>query len=328
MTEEELNKEIEKASERIELRQSKILLEISELDGKILKYTNWGWGFVWSGILISIFSVIYFICINTETGFALNLLGDFLGGSVASVWALAGLFFIYVAFLGQKQQLLNQQLELMYSQLEVKYTRLELAGQKEELKAQNLTLRQQKFENTFFQLITLFNSIVNSLDLRKRDNGEIISTGRDCFENFYKRFQSYSQIENSKEFNEKKQFDLNIERKDFGLSNTSIENAIIAYSNLYEKDKSDMSHYFRTIYHIFKFIENSEIKNKKQYSSIARAQLSSYEQILIFYNCLHTNGLKKFKPLIEKYSVFKNIDESLLLNIIHLEEYDKGAYGK
>ena len=133
---------------------------------------------------------------------------------------------------------------------------------------------------------------------------------------------------NSKEFNEKKKYDLEIQREDFTLSKTSIENSIIAYSKLYEKDKSDMSHYYRTIYHIFKFIENSDIKNKKQYSSIARAQLSSYEQILLFYNCLHQNGLKKFKPLIEKYSVFKNIDESLLLNIKHLDEYKKGAYGE
>ncbi|WP_416372515.1 putative phage abortive infection protein [Empedobacter brevis] len=48
--------------------------------------------------------------------------------------------------------------------------------------------------------------------------------------------------------------------------------------------------------------------------SIARAQLSSSEQILLFYNCIHENGREKFMPLIEKYTLFNNIDFSLLVN--------------
>src|SRR5690606_27107941 len=98
------------------------------------------------------------------------------------------------------------------------------------------------------------------------------------------------------------------------LSEATVEQTVEAYDKLYSEDKSDMSHYFRTIYHIIKFVDKSEIENKKQYISIARAQLSSYEQILIFYNCLHENGNEKFKPLIEKYALFKNIDSSLLVN--------------
>jgi hypothetical protein len=183
----DLEKEIKEANQRIVNRQTEISDELLTLEKKVKKYTNWAWIFVGAGIAISVFSIIYFLCKNNDNGFALNLLGDFLGGSVASLWALAGLFFIYVAFLGQKQQLLNQQLELMYSQLEVKYTRLELAGQKEEMKEQNSTLRQQKFENTFFQLISLFSSSVNSLDIRSKQHPQnVTTTGRDCFFVFYK----------------------------------------------------------------------------------------------------------------------------------------------
>jgi hypothetical protein len=54
--------------------------------------------------------------------------------------------------------------------------------------------------------------------------------------------------------------------------------------------------------------------------------LSSYEQIIIFYNCLHENGKDKFKPLIEKYAIFKNLDHNLLVNLNHAKEYEKGAY--
>ncbi|WP_157972910.1 putative phage abortive infection protein [Aureibaculum luteum] len=312
MDEINFEQEIKDTSERIQTRQKEIETELITLETKIKRYTNWAWGFVWTGIVLSVFSIFYYTCTNTEEGFGLHLLGDFLGGSVASLWALAGLFLIYVAFLGQKQQLLNQQLEIMYSQLEVKYTRLELAGQKREMILQNETLLNQKFENTFFQLLTLFNSIINSLDLRKRHGNTIIATGRDVFDTFNTSF--IQKVRNLIGYR--------------GVNESKIEEAIRAYNEVYDENKADLSHYFRTIYHIFKFIDDSKIENKKRYVSIARAQLSSYEQILLFYNCLHINGNEKFKPLIEKYAIFKNIDTSLLLNQEHLEKYKKGAYGK
>ncbi len=112
------------------------------------------------------------------------------------------------------------------------------------------------------------------------------------------------------------------------LKQADIDRTLLAYDQFYFETKADLSHYFRTIYHIYKFIDNSKISNKKQYASIARAQLSSYEQILLFYNCLHENGSEKFKPLIEKYSVFKNIDKSLIINQDHLIKYDKSAFGE
>jgi len=311
MKEVNLEQEIKDASMRIQNRESEIKTELTELGARITKYTIWAWGFVWTGIGLAVFSVLFYICKNTEKGFGLNLLGDFLGGSVASVWALAGLFLIYVAFLGQKQQLLNQQLEIMYSQLEVKYTRLELAGQKEEMRLQNQTLLNQKFENTFFELLTLFNSIVNSLDLR-RTNKAIIATGRDCFETFYKYLRTETR---------------SIIGQNNNIKSASTDNTIRAYDKIYNDNKSDLSHYFRTIYHIFKFIDTSNVKEKKRYASIARAQLSSHEQVLLFYNCLHGNGVEKFKPLIEKYSIFKNIDKELIFNSAHLNEYKPSAFG-
>lgn len=54
-------------------------------------------------------------------------------------------------------------------------------------------------------------------------------------------------------------------------------------------------------------------KSKKyEYTSIVRATLSQYELIILFYNCLSTNGNRKFKPLIEKYAIFNNLRVELL----------------
>lgn len=310
-----LEKDIKNASLRIERRSTEIETEISDLDKRITSFSRWAWSFVIFGFLVTLFGIVTYFLDNTEGGYGLNLLGDFMAGTVASIWSLAGLFFIYVAFLGQKQQLSNQQLEIMYSQLEVKYTRLELAGQKEEMKLQNDTLKQQRFENTFFQQLNLFNSIINSIDLRDKDTKEVTTSGRDCFAVFHKRFRNnlskiiYGKI-----------------RLSADLTGATVEQALNAYNDLYKKDRADLSHYFRTYYQIIKFIDNSEIENKRQYISIARAQLSCHEQIILFYNCLHANGREKFKPLIEKYSLWKDIDSLYISNKIHLKEYAESAY--
>jgi hypothetical protein len=206
-----------------------------------------------------------------------------------------------------------QRKELGFQREELELTRNELLGQKNQMIKQNDTLSQQQFENTFFQLLTLYNSIINSLDIRRRDTKTVINSGRDCFEDYYKKIKIFQTNRNTTNYT-------------YQLSESNIEDSILAYDDLYNSNKSDLSHYFRTVYHIIKFIDSSSIQNKKQYIAITRAQLSSYEQLLIFYNCLHENGKDKFKPLIEKYAIFKNLDNNLLINTKHLDEYKKGAY--
>jgi hypothetical protein len=307
MINEELESEIKSASNRIETRGKEIDAEIKILGNLISKYTTIAWTFVWIGAGVTLFAVIYFICKNIEVGYALNLLGDFMAGTVASIWSLAGLFFIYVAFIGQKQQLLNQQLEIMYSQLEVKYTRLELSGQKEEMSQQNSTLKQQKFENTFFQLIAIHTENVKSIDLRKTSNKTlVIAIGRDCFENFYVKIKGQIQ----------------------DYQNANLVSTLHGYLNFYDANKNDLEHYFRHIYHILKFVDNSKIENKRTYTNFLRAQLSSFELANIFYNGLSTHGDEKMKPLLEKYALLKNLNKSLVLNTKHLKVYKKQAYGE
>lgn len=306
--------DIEKSAERITTRQAQIEKETIVLANKISKYTFWAWGFVLLGLLIIVASTIYYICTNKEQGFGLNLLGDFMAGTVASIWSLSGLFFIYIAFLGQKQQLLNQQLEIMYSQLEVKYTRLELLGQRLEMKEQNETLRLQRFENTFFELLGLFNSIVNDIAYRTNVGANPLSKGRQSFELYYRELQS--------NVNANKTVTRN------GFYEASIIEAIEAYGKTFTKSKSNLGHYFATIYQIIKFIDTSKIQNKEQYISIFIAQLNSCEQVLFFYTCLFKNGKEKFKPLAEKYGLFRTLDKTMIINKEHLNEFEKGAYGE
>lgn len=54
------------------------------------------------------------------------------------------------------------------------------------------------------------------------------------------------------------------------------------------------------------------LSKRYEYASIVRATLSQYELVLLFYNCLSSNGKEKFKPLIERYAIFNNLRVELL----------------
>ena len=105
------------------------------------------------------------------------------------------------------------------------------------------------------------------------------------------------------------------------------QNGYIAYPAIAVTTRFD--HYFRHLYRIYKFVDTScliEDDERYEYTCIIRSQLSEYELVMLFYNCLTPNGREKFKPLIEKYSVFNNLRNELLANIEDKKIYHQGAY--
>jgi hypothetical protein len=299
-----LEDEISIEYRKLQQSEENLQSEISKIQKSSVKFSNWAWGFVFVGLIITVIGLIVIVFFPTKTK-SLTDYGSFAGGAVSSLWSLAGLFFIYVAFLGQRQQLLIQQLEIKFSQLELKSTRLELEGQKNQMIEQNITLKQQRFENTFFQLLGIHTSIVSSMDLRSiQQPSSVVAEGRDCFKNFYKRLRG----------------------KILASNEATIENTIEGYNQFYNDNQNNVGHFFRNLYHIMKFIDNSEV-DRKTYSNFVRAQLSSHELILLFYNCISPHGNEKFKPLIEKYALLKNMNQNLVFNREHIEQYNPSAYG-
>lgn len=87
------------------------------------------------------------------------------------------------------------------------------------------------------------------------------------------------------------------------------------YDHYYHIYQSDLSHYFRNLFRIVKFIDQSNFKRKVKHDhcKILRSQLSNYEQLLLAYNGLHEYG-EKFKPLIEEYRLLKTINSEVQLS--------------
>lgn len=255
-------------------------------------------------------------CTPTERG----TFGDMFGSvnALFSGLALAGIIFT-----------------ILLQRKELKYQRDELRETRKEFIIQNKSLKNQRFENTFFNLLTLHNQLVNDIDyFDEVFNGptteNLIVKGRDVFKDRY--------TELKEKFLESNRYD---------VSKDEIEKI---YLKFYNKYRTDFGHYYRNLYRIFKMVnevvfftmEELELneknpddielhkrknwKEKYKYASIIRAQLSDYELLLLFYNCLSKNGEEKFKPLIEEYSILKNIDKYEIIHTNLIQEYLDSAY--
>ncbi|MNG00741.1 hypothetical protein D3C84_836880 [compost metagenome] len=172
-------------------------------------------------------------------------------------------------------------------------------------KEQEKYIKQQRFEDTFFRLIDLHRRNLDTIDIReKNDETRIIATGTDSFRSMYEDFER-------------------------GLKKSNeISKINETYDILQTHYRHDFHHYFRFLYHMLKFIKNSDIKedDKHKYASILRAMLSAYELVFVFYNALHPNGNTHFKPLVEYFSFLKNMDKSLLFNQEQINDFHKIAF--
>lgn len=174
----------------------------------------------------------------------------------------------------------------------------------------------QKFENTFFHLINFNHEIVNAIDIKGEFSGE--RKGRQYFMKTYYNFKSFCDKKTGR-----MEYDFIIDSKGYIEMK---EKVVKIYEEFFDMEEENLGHYFRNLYHIFKFIDKQTIlaeEEKLYYASLVRAQLSSYELLLLFYNVMSKHGILKFKPLVDKYDVLQNMNPNKLIHIKHFEIYKR-----
>lgn len=223
--------------------------------------------------------------------------GDFFGGILNPIFAFFGLIML-LATLFQSQR------ELSLTRKELELARKANEESEKALKDQALTQAQQRFENTFFALLEQHNNL-----LERIENNE------------YKLDINWNSLyiedeDNNLVFKSSKQqlHDLFIRRNGFLLRN-----------------------YFMSLYQILKFIYINQSESKISLfkinpgfitdTSTLTPQEDFYVKLIFSYinetiiclimiNCLQTNNSNtnypKFKALIERYGLFKNL--SLITN--------------
>lgn len=241
-------------------------------------------------------------------------------GTFGDMFGAVNALFSGLAFAGIIIALIFQKDELALQRQELRDTREELKGQREQMELQNESIKKQNFENTFFQLLRFHSEIVNSLDtttsVRDVDRSTMkitftnkVISGRYCFRYFYKELSDIYKAEVK-----------NGELQDEGFVRR-------VYKKFHVKYQADLGHYFRNLYYLVKFVKDSDITDKEYYLNLVRAQLSTYEHLLLFYNCLSKFGYKKFKPLVEEFGLLNDVEKELLIGK-HAIFYDTKAFGK
>ncbi len=278
-------------------------------------YENTAITLIWAGILFIIVvtglysfqSYLPFIKVN------FGEYGELIGGIVGSLWALAGVILFYEA-------LKFQRTELKLQRHEIELQRREIIEQTQQIRKQNETLAIQTIENTYFRLMSLHNEIVESITAEKdeftyeRVKKKQMISGRKCFVEYYQIF--------------KRIFHTSFEDvlPDSFSSETNKMIVEYAFRIFYDEFQADLGHYFRNLFTIFTFIDNADIKNKGFYIKLIRSQLSNYELLMLYFFCLSDRN-KNFKPLVEKYTVFRNLPVDELIEITKVL-YDEQAFSR
>lgn len=206
---------------------------------------------------------------------------------------------------------------------ELSMQRKELEAQRQEFSDQNETMRLQRFENTFFHMMELQQSIVNDLYAKTNDKKRVKETspkidgwgtkeiivpeeyrGRNLF--LYAFLLCKHQVGTNEKVD--------------GLRGVLEKKGIYAFDDYYTTTVFD--HYFRHLYTILKFIDQNdwlEAEGQYKYATFVRATLSRYELVMLYYNGFFHPKMKK---MMEKYCMLNNLRPELLVlsneNLQHL----------
>lgn len=270
--------------------------------------------------------------------------GDFIGGFLGTILTGFATYFVYKTYISQKE---------------------ELADQKKELSLHRQLIVQQQFESTFFNMLTVHRELKKEFEININTRITSLSPVRGENENDQTspRFNDFKFVN----INDFKGLDvLNFIRKDFEIlfksfkdlndpvksitfggnilknevsqnlkSNKKVLNKkeediiefifLIVFSNY----RNILSHYFRNVYHILKFVKENEIQNKiiyQKYTDIFQSQLNDDEQFLLFYYFIVMNDKSKKQfstiEICNSYRFLENLgNENLLDNNLHNNKF-------
>ncbi|MFC3158087.1 putative phage abortive infection protein [Chryseobacterium arachidis] len=215
-----------------------------------------------------------------------GIFGDMFGASNA---LFTGLSFtgVIIAILLQRQELKLQRKELELTREEMKLTRLEF-------NQQNETLTKQQFENTFFQMISMYRDNTEKMTV---DIQGVKSEGKPLFQAFNKKLNDdintfmKNRFKKNNDNVEDKFFD-NLEAEKLKLT---INELVTIYERRYKSLEDEFVKYFSTIIIILKLVDQAKIDDKFFYISILKSHFTKYETLVVFYQTISQDPNNEFR---------------------------------
>ena len=234
---------------------------------------------------------------NIET---MGVAGEFLGGTVGSIWALAGVILFFLALIYQKRELVLQREELKES--------------RKIMENQSATIAIQQFENTFFQLLNFHINASNAIR-----NTTLGTNGRshNPFDALYNDFK--------KEVSALKKR----RKQDTGNVSPDDESFEICFKTVYEGYKNTFQHYLEN-YRTLIFLIESKGHDPAFYFNILKSHFTEQEVLTQFYYVVLLAKDDLLLAASEKYSLFHKLNLRAIAEIdaYHLEKVKKKAYAE
>lgn len=232
-------------------------------------------------------------------------IGDFFGGFLNPIFSFLALMALIFTLwqqnkiieqqntvIAQQDRSINVQLEeLEATREELKLTREEAEKTSAALEAQHKSMEVQSFENKFFELLSRFSDLLNTMET-PRTNG-INTRGK-----AYIR-ETFDSFRNSSQWN----------------SDDRLSEIIEHYDACFRNRREHLSAYFRFLNRIIDFVDAAADVNdheKRQYIKIIRSTLSDFELVLLFYGSFSSKA-EDFPVVLRQYNFFDNLPHDLLL---------------
>lgn len=239
---------------------------------------------------VILFSFNLFLILFTDRG---GVFGDFLGGVLNPILTFFTLFCLIVTIVIQSQ---------------------ELRLVRHEYKKTADALSTQAIETTFFNILDLHHKIVDNL---KVDLGELSCKSE--VQKFLKEISASglnTQPDVSAESKFLKAEGRQVFEKIFAflfIEDQSPDDSLEKYKNIQDQHNHVLGHYFRNLYQALKVIDSYEenkltSEQKRKYSSILRAQLSTKELALLFINCIDDiSDTGQFRNLLIEFQMLEHL---------------------
>jgi len=269
-------------------------------------------------------------------------LGDYFGGTLNPIFG-------FLSFIALLVTIYIQSKELNLSRTELELSRGELKKSANALAAQNKAIELQSFEQTFFSWLSTYRELLGSITEKRSGQSYL---GKEALHDIwgaelnsdaiYRMMcgYEYGQVylrpefgnydEAFKKLNDRKKLEiLTVEHGDVIVKNIQQN-----WTGLYGREEYQLDSFFRTAYKLLTWIDSldsSRLSNadKWLYVSIFRSQLSWIEMVFFFYNGLTEIG-EKFKPIIEKYALFDNLnlDSDICIKVVQQNASSTNRYSQ
>lgn len=277
------------------------------LNNPPIRYSLLAWTLLVIGAIISIVHLIFTACsgycIGTDFDFEkTGQYGDYVGGVVGTIFALAGTILVYASFVNQQRRNTIESFEFTYFEM--------LKIHEDIVKDMNYKGKKSRevFPEAISELRNLFESVLAVLeDIKLKSKAHKIHNPNVADETLYKYLDDMD-IPHMASVMSVGYLYYGID--DYYLTSKSeaplyVVNELVKKElNTIEIDPIDnvLGHYYRQMFQIVKYVANttwlSEAK-KYDYIKMLRSQLSDYEQMMLFYNSLSVNGNSWREPYPE-----------------------------